>query len=76
MIRNLLLLALCAIAIPVFALSPKEKPMSLHELTDVVTNFGQPPAMLADQQDADDTADPTKANATVAMEFSRVETSR
>jgi len=33
MTRNLLLLALCAIAIPVFALSPKEKPMSLYDLS-------------------------------------------
>lgn len=38
-----------------------------------VTNFGQPPLFLPDQQDANDTADPTKADATVAMEFSRVE---
>jgi hypothetical protein len=38
-----------------------------------VTNFGQPPLFLPDQQDADDTADPNKADATVAMEFSRVE---
>lgn len=38
-----------------------------------VTNFGQPPLFLPDQQDANDTGDPTKADATVAMEFSRVE---
>jgi len=38
-----------------------------------VTNFGQPPDFLPDQQDANDTSDPTKADATVAMEFSRVE---
>ena len=39
-----------------------------------VTNFGQPPANNADQQDANDVIDPTKhPDATVAMEFSRVE---
>lgn len=38
-----------------------------------VTNFGQPPIFQADQQDAEDTGDPSKADATVAMEFSRVE---
>jgi cytochrome c5 len=38
-----------------------------------VTNFGQPPLFLPDQQDADDIHDPTKADATVAIEFSRVE---
>ena len=38
-----------------------------------VTNFGQPPLFLPDQEDANNTADPTKADATVAMEFSRVE---
>lgn len=39
-----------------------------------VTNYGQPPANNADQQDAEDTLDPLKLpNATVAMEFSRVE---
>lgn len=38
-----------------------------------VTNFGQPPDFLPDQQDANDTSDIIKADATVAMEFSRVE---
>jgi hypothetical protein len=39
-----------------------------------VTNFGQPPADNPDQQDANDVVDPTKhPDATVAMEFSRVE---
>ncbi|MBI1850337.1 MAG: hypothetical protein HYR85_08345 [Planctomycetes bacterium] len=39
-----------------------------------VTNFGQPPANNPDQQDADDVLDPSKQpDATVAMEFSRVE---
>jgi cytochrome c5 len=39
-----------------------------------VTNFGQPPANNADQQDANDVIDPAKhPDATVAMEFSRVE---
>lgn len=39
-----------------------------------VTNFGQPPANNPDQQDANDVVDPTKhPDATVAMEFSRVE---
>jgi cytochrome c5 len=39
-----------------------------------VTNFGQPPANNPDQQDANDVLDPTKhPDATVAMEFSRVE---
>src|SRR5262249_44110086 len=39
-----------------------------------VTNYGQPPANNPDQQDADDVLDPNKLpDATVAMEFSRVE---
>jgi len=39
-----------------------------------VTNFGQPPANNPDQQDANDTVDPAAhPDATVAMEFSRVE---
>ena len=40
-----------------------------------VTNFGQPPANNPDQQDANDVLDPAKqpGDATVAMEFSRVE---
>jgi hypothetical protein len=39
-----------------------------------VTNYGQPPANNPDQQDADDTVDPSKLpDATVAMEYSRVE---
>ena len=40
-----------------------------------VTNFGQPPKFSPDQQDANETSDITKADATVAMEFSRVENS-
>src|SRR5262249_45997423 len=39
-----------------------------------VTNYGQPPANNPDQQDADDVLNPAKLpDATVAMEFSRVE---
>ncbi|HKU42767.1 MAG TPA: hypothetical protein VJR89_31630, partial [Polyangiales bacterium] len=39
-----------------------------------VTNYGQPPLFKPDQQDADDILDPTKLpDATVAMEFSRIE---
>jgi cytochrome c5 len=39
-----------------------------------VTNYGQPPANNPDQQDANDVLDPNKQpDATVAMEFSRVE---
>jgi cytochrome c5 len=39
-----------------------------------VTNYGQPPANNPDQQDANDTLDPLRTpDATVAMEFSRVE---
>src|SRR5262249_54283485 len=39
-----------------------------------VTNYGQPPANNPDQQDANDVLDPNKLpDATVAMEFSRVE---
>lgn len=45
----------------------------LFDYACYVTNFGQPPHFFPDQQDADDTSDPTKADATVAMEFSRVE---
>ncbi|MCU1268548.1 MAG: domain containing protein [Acidobacteria bacterium] len=38
-----------------------------------VTNYGQPPANNPDQVDADNARDGVGANATVAMEFSRVE---
>jgi mono/diheme cytochrome c family protein/cytochrome c5 len=38
-----------------------------------VTNYGQPPANNPDQQDADDAHARLGANATVAMEYSRVE---
>jgi hypothetical protein len=44
----------------------------LFDYACYVTNFGQQ-EFLPDQQDANDTSDPTKADATVAMEFSRVE---
>jgi mono/diheme cytochrome c family protein/cytochrome c5 len=44
-----------------------------YEYACYVTNFGQPPDFFPDQQDANDTSDITKADATVAMEFSRVE---
>lgn len=47
----------------------------LNDFACYVTNFGQPPANNPDQQDANDTLDPAKqpGDATVAMEFSRVE---
>lgn len=38
-----------------------------------VTNYGQPPENFADQVDADNVVSNTGANATVAMEYSRVE---
>lgn len=38
-----------------------------------VTNYGQPPANIADQTDADNAFTHTNPDATVAMEFSRVE---
>jgi hypothetical protein len=43
------------------------------DLACYVTNFGQPPANLPDQTDADNTLNGTTPDATVAMEYSRVE---